>query len=140
LENLATKQDLEKLATHEDVMRVAETLEHIAVTSATKVEDKSEAGYVTLESLFKGLEDRLATTKLELGQYTEKGFQEVGSILQSVYQLAEEQTKALSQMRKDMDQRFSQMSDIMRSWVYKQSLVDNELKKLKEQVEKLSGE
>lgn len=91
LEGLATKEDLEKLAEQADLMR------HIAVASAAKVEDKAEAGYGTLESLFKGFEDRL-------------------------------------------DQRFNHLSDIMRIWVSNQNLLDDELKKLKERIEKLSSE
>jgi chromosome segregation ATPase len=137
----------EAAAKQEDLLTAIDVLNEVTEEVAATAQMRTDAGYVTLESLFKGLEDRLANTKLELGQYAEKGFQEIGSILDHVYKLAEEQAEALSQMReeqnqvkKDMDQRFSQLSDIMRSWVYKQNLLDHELKRLKEKVDKISGD
>jgi hypothetical protein len=144
----AKQEDLLRLeevtAKQEDLLTAIDVLSEVTEEVATTAETRTDAGYVTLESLFKGLEDRLANTKLELGQYAEKGFQEIGSILHNVYQLAEQQTEALNRMKeeqtKDMNQRFSQLSDIMRSWVYKQNLLDNELKRLKEQVDKISGD
>jgi hypothetical protein len=144
----AKQEDLLRLeevtAKQEDLLTAIDVLSEVTEEVATTAETRTNAGYVTLESLFKGLEDRLANTKLELGQYAEKGFQEIGSILHNVYQLAEQQTEALNRMKeeqtKDMNQRFSQLSDIMRSWVYKQNLLDNELKRLKEQVDKISGD
>ncbi|MFC7442024.1 hypothetical protein [Laceyella putida] len=132
LEGIAAKQD--------DLLTVIDVLgrgtEEVAVTAQLR----TDAGYVALESLFKGLEDRLHHTKLELGQYAENGLKEVHANLQTVHRLVEEQTESLNQMKREMEQRFSQMSDIMRSWVYKQNLLDNELKMLKEMVEKISGD
>jgi hypothetical protein len=143
LQEVAAKQeDLlrleEAMAKHEDLMRVAETLEYIAEESAAAVENKSEAGYVALESLFKGLENRLAAAKHELENRSRQGFDEVNNVLDTIFQLCVEQTEALNQMKIETNARFNTLSDIMRSWVYKQNLLDDELKKLKEQVEKLS--
>lgn len=147
-ETMAKQEDLLRLekvtAKQEDLLTAIDVLSQVTEEVAATAKNRTDAGYVTLESLFKGLEDRLANAKLELGQYAEKGFQEIGSILHNVYQLAEQQTEALSRLKeeqtRDMNQRFSQLSDIMRSWVYKQNLLDDELKRLKEKVEKISGD
>ncbi|MGA9175517.1 MAG: hypothetical protein WBZ33_16295, partial [Thermoactinomyces sp.] len=86
----------EAAAKQEDLLTAIDVLNEVTEEVAATAQMRTDAGYVTLESLFKGLEDRLANTKLELGQYAEKGFQEIGSILDHVYKLAEEQAEALS--------------------------------------------
>lgn len=58
------KEKLEHVATREEVMKVADTLQSITTETAAAVEQKAEANDVLLKSLLDGLENRL-TAKID---------------------------------------------------------------------------
>jgi hypothetical protein len=124
-ETLATKKELaalneklDKLPTREEFKSLGETTDLIAVG----LEDKTEASHTILKSHF----DYLYQEMQELKQHMDQRFDKMEAVI-------------LEGFKQTVD-RFSQVSDIMRSWVYKQNLVDKELQELKKKIEKLSGE
>lgn len=127
-ENMATKEDIQalkdKMAKHDDVMAMAETLENITHETAAALENKQESNDVLLKSLIDGLESRQNTRldRIESGLIAQQ---------QNINNL----TTVLNEGFKMQSARFDQVFDIMRSWVSKQTELEETIKELKRKID-----
>ncbi|MFC7441416.1 hypothetical protein [Laceyella putida] len=142
LEHIPTKEDLEA------VIHVQEVAAASLQEKTHQVDDKSESGYVVLESLFKGMENRVAAMIQESEQrLTERmdhldervdridqNVLQMGKVLEMVAQLNQKQDERLTHLEVKMDQMVDQISaltDITRAWIYKGNLIEKEVQELK---------
>lgn len=127
-ENMATKQDIESLksemAKHDDVMAMAQTLESITGNVAAALENRQESNDVLLKSLIDGLESR-QNTRLD----------RIESSLITQQQNINNLTSVMSEGFKMQSVRFDQVFDIMRSWVTKQTELEETIKELKRKID-----
>lgn len=149
IEQLPTREEFQSLGRTTD--EIASGLEEKAVKIqhyAFQVEDKAESGYLVLESLFQGMEDRVANIIREseerMAKQMNQGFEQMGNILQQVLELNQKQDERITQLEDRVKDRFHQvteqisaLSDITRAWIYKGNLIEKEVQELKK---KMSGD
>ncbi|RAL25801.1 hypothetical protein [Thermoflavimicrobium daqui] len=146
----------ETMAIKDEVEAVARTLEMIALgtseEAAATVEDKAEAGYVILQSLFHGLEmrtnkrfDQLDTKVQEIQtdiKQQEKQIQKLQTEVKQHNQQMINMQMSINTLAESMNnnmkiqvERFDQIFDMMRSWVTKQTEIEDTIVALKRSIE-----
>ncbi|PRZ17230.1 hypothetical protein CLV36_101331 [Laceyella sediminis] len=131
IEQLPTKEDLES------VIHVQEVAAASLQEKTYQVGDQAESGYVVLESLFKGLEDRVATMIQESEQRIITQMEQMGKVLEMVATLNQKQDERLSRLDESisrMEESISGLTDITRAWIYKGNLIEKEVQELKKRM------
>lgn len=141
------KETLSTLATHEEVGRVAETLQLIATgeVAATRanLEDKIDARDVLNKSLIDGLEDRLTKELREVFKEVREGFKETregfGQLSQGIEILSSNQKHIADVLNVFID-RFERQDDLMN--LFDQRLKEQEwtTRQLRKAISKLGGD
>jgi uncharacterized protein (DUF885 family) len=134
------EEKIEQLPTREDLDALIHVQEVAAASLQEKtyqVGDQAESGYVVLESLFKGLEDRVATMIQESEQRIMTQMEQMGKVLEMVAALNLKQDERLSRLDESvsrMEESISGLTDITRAWIYKGNLIEKELQELKKRM------
>jgi hypothetical protein len=134
------EEKIEQLPTNEDLESVIHVQEVAAASLQEKtyqVGDQAESGYVVLESLFKGLEDRVATMIQESEQRIMTQMEQMGKVLEMVATLNQKQDERLSRLDESisrMEESISGLTDITRAWIYKGNLIEKEVQELKKRM------
>jgi chromosome segregation ATPase len=145
IEQLPTREDLDALIHVQEV--AASSLEE----KTYQVGDQAESGYVVLESLFKGLEDRVVNLIQESEQRLtqrmdrmDENILQMGQVLEMVATLNQKQDERLSRLEESvsrleesvsrMEESISGLTDITRAWIYKGNLIEKEVQELKKRM------